>query len=143
MSWPSSWRLLQDPRHGTVTFPDPSPGEALIHIADASSRVRDNVTHHTTLSVGGVDFYFEHTVRVSRPKLCGLDTREDDRCDVARSVLFGKSTSVGQICSIAEAMTTNPETEEYEWRPENMPGSCCLDNVDTLENFGERVSGAR
>lgn len=126
-----------------MTFPDPSPGGALDHIGDLSSSVLDNVTHRTTLEAGVDDFYFEHTVKVLRPKLCGLDTREDDRCDVARAVLFGKITSVGQICSIAEAVTTNPETGEYERRPENMPGSCCLDNVDTLESFGDRVSRAR
>ena len=143
MAWPTSWNLLQDPQHGTVTFPDPSPDGALVHIDDPSSNITDTVVFNTTLSADGADFDFEHTVEVSRPKLCGLDTREDGRCDVVRAVLFGNSTSVGQICSIAEAVTTNPDTGEYERLPENMPGSCCLDNVDTLENFGERVSGAR
>ena len=143
MAWPTSWRLLKDPQHGTVTFPDPSPDGALVHIDDPSSTINDTVPFDAKLIAGDDEFYFEYTVEVSRPKLCGLDTREDDRCDVARAVLFGNSTSVGQICSIAEAVTTNPDTGEYERRPENMPGSCCLDNVDTWENFGERVSGAR
>ena len=126
-----------------MTFPDPSPVGALDHIGDLSSSVNDTVVFETTLSADGVDFYFEHTVKVSRPKLCGLDTREDSRCDDTRAVLFGSKTSVGQICSIAEAVTTNSDSGEYEWLPENMPGSCCLDNVDTFEIFGERVSGAR
>ena len=143
MAWPTSWRLLKDPQHGTVTFPDPSPDGALVHIDDPSSTINDTVVFETTLSADGVDFYFEHTVKVSRPKLCGLDTREDSRCDDTRAVLFGSKTSVGQICSIAEAVTTNSDSGEYEWLPENMPGSCCLDNVDTFEIFGERVSGAR
>ena len=136
ISWPKNWRLSQDPQHGTITFDDPSPSGALDHIVDQSSRVLDQVKHSPTLSATAnngekITYDFSHTVEVSRPELCGLDTREDDRCDVARAVLFGNSTSVGQICSIAEAVTIDPN---------NMPGSCCLDNVLTLENFGERVS---
>ena len=133
ISWPKNWRLSQDPQHGTIFFDDPSPNGALDHIVDPSSSVVDHVEHNRHFSVTkyGIEYDFFHTVEVSRPKLCGLDTREDDRCDVARAVLFGNSTSVGQICSIAEAVMIDPN---------NMPGSCCLDNVLTLENFGERVS---
>lgn len=77
---------------------------------------------------------------MNTPRDCGLDVREDTRCDDARSILFGKSASVGQICSIAEAVTTNPDTGLSELLPDNMPGTCCLDNVETLQNFGEQVS---
>ena len=68
MSWPRNWRLQQDPQHGTVAFTDPSPSGALDHIFDPSSSVNDTVVFNTTLSAGGDEFYFEHTVEVSRPK---------------------------------------------------------------------------
>ena len=70
-------------------------------------------------------------IETEKPKMCALDVMKDSRCDDARSLLVGRSTSVGQTCSIAKAVSADPS---------KMPGTCCLDDIKTLQNFGERVS---
>ena len=131
------WNLSQD-EHGHIVFPNPNGDDAILHRPSTQS-TDSSVTATKTFSFG---FALQHSFAVETPTVCGLDVREDTRCDDARSLLFGDSTSVGQICSIAEAVTTNPETALPELLPDNMPGTCCLDNVGTLQNFGERVSHA-
>jgi len=68
-------------------------------------------------------FGYARMISFEQPASCSLDPRQDDRCDVARSTLFGSDASVGQICSVADSG--------------KMPGSCCLDNVETDANFGD------
>ena len=141
MAWPTQWNLAQD-KHGHIAFPNPNGDDAIVHDREKSSQETTYISSVTASAdlQGGITF--QHSFSVNTPRQCGLDVREDTRCDDARSLLFGKSTSVGQICSIAEAVTTNPETALSEFLPNNMPGTCCLDNVGTLRNFGERVSHA-
>ena len=58
--------------------------------------------------------------------------REDVRCDTAMSLIFGDTTSVGQICSVASAVS--------EKGPERMPGRCCLDTPKSAGNLAMKVS---
>ena len=146
LSWPRRWNLQQDQRHGTEAFAQNSERtDALKHINDDDTNdgsSSEDITHSTALGTNTQDL-FTHTITISKPKICGLDIEEDPRCDTAKAVLFGESTSVGQICSIAEAVRPfDPDSGTYRSIPENMPGTCCLDNVKTLETFGERVSFA-
>lgn len=135
MKWPRKWNLLQD-SHGQIHFPNPNPEGAIAHRdSNPSSRYRSDVT----ISALYFDYPLEYTLQINTPTECSLDVRNDTRCDDAKSLLFGESTSVGQICSIAEAVTTNPDTALPELLPDNMPGTCCLDKTTTFENFGERV----
>lgn len=123
MEWPENWDLTTD-RHGHRTFSDPSM-PFFVHKKNIADPKR-----YITVKAHGI---FEHEFEVDLPQdFCGLEVYADNRCDDARRVLFGDSTSVGQICSIADAVAENG--------PDNMPGTCCLDNVKTLENFGEKVS---
>lgn len=137
MAWPSQWNLAQD-KGGRIAFPNPGGDDALLHRQLGASEI--SLVETSIQLQGNIDF--KHSFNVEKPRECGLDVREDTRCDDARSLLFGKSTSVGQICSIAEAVTTDSDTREPKLVPDNMPGTCCLDNVNTLENFGQRVSDA-
>lgn len=142
--WPTQWNLSQN-RHGVKEFaPGVEINNALVHRTDDSADVKDTLTPDPwTLSNedASLSYTFSHTVTIIRPKLCGLDVQDDTRCDDARATLFGASTSVGQICSVADAvLSVCPETEITTPLPDNMPGTCCLDNVKTTANFGESVS---
>lgn len=139
--WPTQWNLSKN-RHGIKEF---APGEetnnTLVHRDDGSANVTQAFPKDWTLSSGSSSYTFSHTVDISRPKLCGLDVQNDTRCDDARATLFGASTSVGQICSVAGAVLfVDPETGSKTPQPDNMPGTCCLDNVKSTANFGESVS---
>ena len=134
IAWPEQWNLVRD-KHGHIVFPNPSTDALLIYKENGRKSYQSSVTASAVLQGGKV---FEHSFNVETPRTCGLDVREDTRCDDTRSLLFGNSTSVGQICSVAEAVKNDPDTGEVN--PDNMPGFCCLDNVKTLQNFGERVS---
>ena len=138
--WPSQWNLSQN-RHGIKEFaPGVETNNALSHRTGDSAEVDQTIPFSLTLTSGS-SYTFSHAVTISRPKLCGLDVRSDTRCDDARTALFGGSTSVGQICSVADAVLfVDPETGSTTPQPDNMPGTCCLDNVKTTANFGESVS---
>ena len=139
MSWPTKWNLWKDPQHGWEVFsPGTEESNALDHIGDDESDFFSTDISFSTTFSGKLTEPFVHSVSIKKPKICSLDTREDSRCDNARSVLFGASASVGQICSIAEAV--RPLDPAVASTPNNMPGTCCLDNIKTLKNFGERVS---
>ena len=128
IAWPEGWNLVRN-RHGLVEFPNPKPTGAIIHREGSlGTSFNSKAAIKTTFPNG---YRFEHEFDVDTPTDCGLDVREDTRCDDARTLLFGESTSVGQICSIADAVTVDPN---------NMPGICCLDGITTTRNFGERVS---
>ena len=139
--WPTQWNLTKN-HHGIKEFaPGVETNNALVHRTDDSANVTQTFPNDWTLSSGSSSHTFSHTVVISRPKLCGLDVQNDTRCDDARTALFGASTSVGQICSVAGAtLFVDPETGSKIPQPDNMPGTCCLDNVKTTANFGESVS---
>jgi hypothetical protein len=54
--------------------------------------------------------------------------------DVASALVFGNGTSVGEICSIADAVTANNES--------TIPGYCCIDAplASSDQNWGSKVS---
>jgi hypothetical protein len=54
--------------------------------------------------------------------------------DVASALVFGNGTSVGEICSIADAVTANNES--------TIPGNCCIDAplASSDQNWGSKVS---
>ena len=133
-------------RHGIVEFaPGVEISAALVHNTTNSASTETTLTPDPWLltddAEGGPEYSFSHSVTISRPSVCGLNVQNDTRCDDARTTLFGASTSVGQICSVADAvLPVHPETNTRTAKPENMPGTCCLDNVKTAANFGESVS---
>ena len=102
MKWPSSWNLSPPDRHGYVSFPNPNPDEALSHILEDPNTYESSDVQFST-SFGDA-YNFQHTFAVLKPQICGLNVKEDTRCDDAKNLLFGLSTSVGQICSISEAV---------------------------------------
>lgn len=135
LHWPKSWNLDSTSKHGFKEFSKTGPNgtettDPIIH-RRPTEIILSEYTHSTTF--GTLNKPVDIPFNIARPSTCALNVREDTRCDVARSVLFGESASVGQICSIADAVTLDPN---------NMPGTCCLDTTRTLENFGEQVSSS-
>lgn len=129
MDWPNQWSFSQD-SHGILSFgPDTTHNGWLGH-DQAQSTKSVNITFSTDLHLN-LDPPLWLNITVEKPKKCGVDVLKDPFCDDARSLLVGRSTSVGQTCSIAKAVSEDPS---------KIPGTCCLDNVKTLQNFGERVS---
>ena len=61
--------------------------------------------------------------------------KEDVRCDTAMSLIFGDTASVGQICSVASAVS--------EEGADRMPGRCCLDTPKSVGNLATKVSATQ
>lgn len=125
LKWPSRWNLSPPDRHGFVSFPNPTD-DALSHILEDPNTTEDSEVYFSTL-IGG--YNFQHTFNVSKPQICGLNVQNDTRCDDAKDLLFGPSTSVGQICSISEAVRPRDLiTGTYSSEPVSMNHSAvCID----------------
>ena len=127
MDWPNEWSFSQDD-HGIMSFgPNPAHDGWLRHVG-STELVKIPFSSDLHLAL---DPPLSLNITAEKPKMCGIDVLKHSFCDDARSLLVGRSTSVGQTCSIADAVSVDPD---------KMPGTCCLDNVKTLQNYGERVS---
>lgn len=61
--------------------------------------------------------------------------------DIMPNILFGNKTTIGQICSYADAMDKTVQVRgESVPLIEDLPGYCCLDYPDETEWWGEQYS---
>jgi len=106
----------------------------------------DSVFHYTgdlgrkfegrhSFNEAGIQYTGIYSLKSDCPGINFDGSGADSLYEDAMALLFGNGTSVGQVCSVAKAITKNG------WN--SMPGSCCLDSAFSPSHFGFKYECGR